>query len=169
MLDNDIDLSPFHKSVTYWVHYHNQIETELFLLKHLTLQIPPYRRKKIQRAARAAYLDNETLEVYHSLVSDETDRVVEATAPHIIWEDLGTTSENAIIVVPSQSGEPTTLRTKTRNLREFLRRQEIPTTDSVQWNAISKQIKQSSYRPGTALPRHPNTSAANILRPDRIH
>ena len=140
-------------SVTYWVHVDNQVETELFLLKHLTLQIPSC-SPSIQRTSRIVYLDNDKKDVYNSIVPQNANQPVDGTVPHLIWEDR-TRSKEVGIIMPSDDGEIKSLQLKKSTVNGFLSSDEEDWSISkdedwlLKAKSIQRQIHSSGYRPGT--------------------
>ena len=100
LADRNMDHS-MQSSVTYWVHNDNQVETELFLLKHLILQLPssPLSSKDIQRSTRTAYLDSGDWSVYTSLVPESPNQSVQFKVPQILWEE-NSRNKDVVIVIP---------------------------------------------------------------------
>lgn len=156
----DEDISGMESCVTYWVHSDNQVETELFLLKHLTLQIPPSTLSSgnIQRCTKTAYLDNENWDVYHSMVPESANHHVEEFPPQIVWED-NTRNNDVVILLPTEEGESRSLQLKRKVINTFLSSSfdKVQTlSDDEEWQADAKyihdQIDSSSYRPGIIRP-----------------
>lgn len=167
-------------SVTYWVHNDNQVETELFLLKHLILQLPPLSSqlssKDIQRSTRTVYLDNSNnWSIYNSIVPESQNQNQADTfkaPPQIIWEE-NSRNKDVVIVIPDGEGEQrgyTYLPMKRKSFARFFEVKETDQIDltSAEWggsipaSAIEKwkskarkvhnYIQSSSLRPGTSPP-----------------
>ena len=95
-----------HSSVTYWVHNDNQVETQLFLLKNLTLQLPStsVTSEEIQRYVRTAYLDTSDWKVYASLVPENANQaVLHGKAPQVRWEE-NSKNRDVLVVIPQDGG-----------------------------------------------------------------
>ena len=108
-------------SVTYWVHSDNQVETQLFLLKHLVLQLAssPVSSKDIHRSTRTAYLDSTDWRVYSSLLPEsETSLAQRPKIPQIMWEE-NSRNKDVVISIPEGS-EHKSLTLKRKNLLAFL-------------------------------------------------
>jgi SPX domain protein involved in polyphosphate accumulation len=152
-------------SVTYWVHADNQVETQLFLLKHLVLQLDssPVSCKEIHRSTRTAYFDSKDWRVYSSLLPEsQTSHTVKPKAPQILWEEKSR-NKDVLIVIP-EGNDHKSLPLKRKNLSTFLssKRDELDLT-SPEWGSNTKDwiqtaedvhgyIQSSSLHPGTAFP-----------------
>lgn len=167
-----VDNSPDHtlqSSVTYWVHNDNQVETQLFLLKHLVLQLAssPVASKDIHRSTRTAYLDSKDWRVYSSLIPEsQTTQTIKPKAPRIMWEE-NSRIKDVVIVIPEGTHHKS-LHLKRKTLSTFLgsKQYELDLTSS-EWGTNTKDwiktaeevhnyIESSSLHPGTAS--YPNTS-----------
>jgi SPX domain protein involved in polyphosphate accumulation len=166
-LADDTILHSIQSSVTYWVHQDNQVETELFLLKHLTLQLPthPLLTREIQRSTRTAYLDSSDWSVYSSLLPDgpiQSDHTVHFRSPQILWEG-NSRNKDVVILIPNDN-EYNSLRIKRKNLEAFLstKPEELDlkspewmgnTSSSEDWIKAAKRIHyyihSSSLHPST--------------------
>jgi hypothetical protein len=93
--------------VTYWVHSDNQVETELFLLKHLTLQLSET-SGAITRATKMAFLDSRDWGVYKEVLQGGQGAVV-------IWEE-GSRRMDVVFSVPGVGD----LSIRRKNLGSFL-------------------------------------------------
>jgi hypothetical protein len=93
--------------VTYWVHSDNQVETELFLLKHLTLQLSET-SGAITRATKIAFLDSTDWGVYKEVLQGGQGAVV-------IWEE-GSRRRDVTFSVPGVGD----LSIPRKNLGSFL-------------------------------------------------
>jgi hypothetical protein len=149
-------------SVTYWVHNDNQVETELFLLKYLTLQLPslPLPSKDIQRSTQTVYFDSNNWSVYSSLLSESPNQVVQTKPPQILWEE-NSENKDAVIVIPHGDGYKY-LPMKRKNLfAYFSSKQEELDFTSPEWagnksieewastaREVHKYIRSSSLYPG---------------------
>ena len=151
-------------SVTYWVHDDNQVETELFLLKHLILQLPssPLLSRDIQQSTRTAYLDSRDWSVYASLVPDSPNQSLQVKVPQILWED-NSRKKDVVIVIP-EKGEYQYLPMKRKSVTTFLSaKEEELDLESLEWASSSieqwtetarkvhKYIHQSSLHPSIFL------------------
>jgi SPX domain protein involved in polyphosphate accumulation len=159
--DENLDESSLQSSVTYWVHSDNQVETELFLLKHLTLQVPtfPVSSGAIQRSTRAAYLDSYKWEGYENSVpvrnlsSNGRGRV-----PYIVWEE-NSRNKDVLMVIPEEN---ISVPMKRKNVNKFLSSTEevdlsLPewtfSMDGGRWTKSAQKVHEyihtSSLHPGT--------------------
>ena len=149
-------------SVTYWVHNDNQVETELFLLKHLILQLPssPLSSRDIQRSTRTAYLDSGDWSVYNSLVPESPNQTVQSKLPQILWE-ANSRNKDVVIVIP-EDGEYKYLPMKRKSVATFLSaKEEELDLESLEWagpsierwkesaRKVHRYIHQSSLHPST--------------------
>ena len=169
-------------SVTYWVHSDNQVEMQLFLLKHLVLQLPssPISSKEIHRSTRTAYLDSKDWRVYSSLLPEpQTSQTVNPKAPQILWEE-NSRNKNVLIVIP-EGNDHKSLSLKRKNLSTFLssNADEVDLT-SAEWGSNTKDwiqtaeyvhnyIVSSSLHPGTLFHSNPvNNSHSSVHRPNQF-
>jgi SPX domain protein involved in polyphosphate accumulation len=116
VLDNSMT-----SSVTYWVHNDNQVEVELFLLKHLILQLPSssLASRDIQRAMRTVFLDSSDWSVYEHVVPETKNAGTSgAKVPQIVWEE-NSKNKDMVIAVP-QGGKYSFLPMKRKNVSTFL-------------------------------------------------
>lgn len=116
VLDNSMT-----SSVTYWVHNDNQVEVELFLLKHLILQLPSssLASRDIQRAMRTLFLDSSDWSVYEHVVPETKNAGTSgAKVPQIVWEE-NSKNKDMVIAVP-QGGKYDFLPMKRKNVSTFL-------------------------------------------------
>src|SRR5579859_8111691 len=97
--ETTLESSTLHSSVTYWIHADYQIETELFLLKHLTLQLESSASDSIQRLTRAVYLDDDDWSVCNSLIPETAGQAVRVSYPQILWEE-NTMRKEVLIAIP---------------------------------------------------------------------
>lgn len=90
-------------SVTYWIHNENLVEMELFLLKHLTLRVPSTSAASgsVQLSSRTAYFDNDTWDIYQSMVPENANASVKIHPPHLEWEENSLKKE-VLVVVPNE-------------------------------------------------------------------
>jgi hypothetical protein len=99
----ETDNEALQSSVTYWIHNDNLVEMELFLLKHLTLRVPSTSAASgsVQMSSRTAYFDNDTWDIYHSMVPENTNSSVRIDPPHLAWEENSSKKE-VLVVVPNE-------------------------------------------------------------------
>ena len=116
--ETTLESSTLHSSVTYWIHADYQIETELFLLKHLTLQLESSASDSIQRLTRAVYLDDDDWSVCNSLIPETAGQAVRVSYPQILWVE-NTMRKEVLIAIPGGQGY-STLPLRRKFLREFL-------------------------------------------------
>jgi len=177
LLDDNVDHT-LESSVTYWVHPDNQVETQLFLLKHLVLQLAssPISSKDIHRSTRTAYLDTKDWHVYSSLLPEsQTTQAVKPRAPRIMWEE-NSRNKDVVIVIPDDNGHKS-LPLKRKTLSTFLAsKQDELDLSSPEWGTNTKEwiktagdvhnyIHSSSLHPGTdSLPNTPNRSHTSVYR-----
>ena len=159
-------------STTYWVHPDNEVETELFLLKHLTLQLPPspLSSKDIQRSTRTAYLDSKDWKVYSSVVAESANQPMQVQLPQIQWEE-NSRNKDVLVLIPGQYSY-TSLRLKRKTLTTFLSSQGVDLTSpewegkasSKEWRTTAQKVhdyvRSASLHPGilllpTPLPNQP--------------
>jgi SPX domain protein involved in polyphosphate accumulation len=163
--DDDLDELSLQSSVTYWVHSDNQVETELFLLKHLTLQVPafPVSSGAIQRCTRAAYLDSDKWEGYENGVPQNVSSTGRGTVPRIIWEE-NSRNKDVLIVVPEKN---TSLPMKRKNINKFLSTTEevdlsLPewtfSMDGGRWTKSAQNVHEYIHTSGL----HPGTSSLSL-------
>jgi SPX domain protein involved in polyphosphate accumulation len=110
---------PLQSSVTYWIHNDNLVETELFLLKHMTLRVPsssPVTSGSVQLLRRTAYFDTDAWDIYQSMVPENANSSVRVNPPHLAWEENSLKKE-VLIVVPS---EKKPLPIKRKDVSKFL-------------------------------------------------
>ena len=165
--DFNLDQS-MQSAVTYWVHNDNQIETELFLLKHLTLQLPssPVYSRNIERSVRTAYLDSSDWSVYNSLVSESPNEAVQFNAPQILWEE-NSKKKDVVFVMPFEE-KYIYLPMKRKNLTKFLStKEEELDLKSPEWAGSSmgdwpeRALKVRQYIHSSSL--HPSTRLLPLL------
>jgi SPX domain protein involved in polyphosphate accumulation len=168
-------------SVTYWVHNDNQVETELFLLKHLTLQLPssPLSSRDIQRSARTAYLDTGDWSVYTSLVPESPNQFLQFKVPQILWEE-NSRNKDVVIVIPEEE-EYLYLPLKRKSVANFLSsKEEELDLESLEWigpsieqwtetaRKVHKYIHQSSLHPSISFFNDSDCSNSNFCRPNEF-
>ena len=164
-LADDTMYHSMQSSVIFWVHNDNQVETELFLLKHLILQLPPspLSTRDIQRSMRTAYLDSSNWSVYNSLVPESGSQNIQFKAPQILWEE-NSRNKDVVMVIP-EDGKYNYLPMKRKSISTFLssKEEELDLTSSEwtgnsvssmeQWTEtaqkVHKQIHSSSLHPST--------------------
>jgi hypothetical protein len=115
VLDNSMT-----SAVAYWVHNDNQVEVELFLLKHLILQLPSSHlsSRDIQCATRTVFLDSKDWSVYSASVSETNSAASMPKFPQIVWEE-NSKNRDMVIAIPQQ-GQYTFLPVKWKNISRFL-------------------------------------------------
>ena len=101
--NSEIDDASFQSSVTYWIHNDNLVEMELFLLKNLTLRVPSTSATSgsVQLSSRIAYFDNDTWDIYQSMVPENANASVRIYPPHLEWEENSLKKE-VLVLVPSE-------------------------------------------------------------------
>jgi len=164
MADDHLD-PQLHSSVTYWVHNDNQVETQLFLLKNLTLQLPsmPVTSEEIQRSTRTAYLDTSDWKVYASLAPEDANHTVpHGKAPQVRWEENSKTRD-VLVVIPRDGGYlnvplkrkfvSTFLSSEKLDFNSSDWKEMIPTSDNWMKSAqeAHKYIQSSSLQPSISL------------------
>ncbi len=180
LADRSMDHS-MQSSVTYWVHNDNQVETELFLLKHLILQLPssPLSSRDIQRSTRIAYLDSGDWSVYNSLVPESSNQSVQLKLPQILWEE-NSRNKDVVIVIPEE-GEYKYLPIKRKSVATFLSaKEEELDLESLEWagpsieqwtesaRGVHKYIRQSSLHPSTSSFNDADCSNTNFCGTDEF-
>jgi SPX domain protein involved in polyphosphate accumulation len=144
LADDAMDHS-MQSSVTYWVHSDNQVETELFLLKRLILQLPPspLSSRDIQRSTRTAYLDSSNLSVYNSLVPESPNQSIQFKAPQILWEENSRNKDVVIVTPDGDGGEYKYLSMKRKGLTTFLSsKEEELDLNSPEWAGKAPSSKE---------------------------
>lgn len=175
LADRNMDHS-MQSSVTYWVHNDNQVETELFLLKHLILQFPSSQlsSKDIRRSTRTAYLDSGDWSMYVSLVPESPNQTIQFKVPQILWEE-NSRNKDVVIIIPEQ-GEYRYLSMKRKSVATFLSTKELD-LESLECSGLSieqwtetarkvhKYIHQSSLHPSISVFDDADYSHSSFYRP----
>jgi SPX domain protein involved in polyphosphate accumulation len=177
LIDRNVDHS-MQSSVTYWVHNDNQVETELFLLKHLILQLPssPLSSRDLQRSIRTAYLDSADWSVYTSLIPESPNQSLQVKVPQILWEE-NSRNKDVLIVMPEE-GEYKYIPMKRKNVATFLSaKEEELDLEPLEWagssmeqwtetaRKVHKYIHQFSLYPSISFFNDADCSNSNFCRP----
>jgi hypothetical protein len=144
--------------VSYWIHPDNKVETELFLLKHLTLQAP-LTSASTSRTSRTVYLDNDSWDIYLSMVPQSANQPIDGFVPHLVWEDRA--KNNDVVLIMSDDNDNSTIKSitlKKHIVNAFLSSENTDwsnTSTDEEWLSTAKQLHHqfhtSSYRPGTTI------------------